>query len=153
MKLIRINGQRGEAGFLFKIGKFISLFDFADWKRSWGNEKYEEGVVEKNFTFGPFQIMKLRHYGKGEFITDYRKVKAGMKFIWIGGNGRFERGDLAEVMRIVSGTRHCYIKDFRTGDTREWVLDDDLKFKLWLEEKPHDYSPVMMTGRYRTIGD
>ncbi len=45
-----------------------------------------------------------------------------------------------------------------TKDTKEYPIGRKLfpvysKIKLFQPPKPHEYSPVEMTGRYRTIGD
>ncbi len=92
--------------------------------------------------------------------NDWKKLKAGMKFKWIGQDHYCERsvdlnnGDIIEILKI-NESGYGDIKNLSNGKIREgWCFPIDM---LQMEEyeipKPHEYSPVLMTGRYKTVGD
>ncbi len=90
-----------------------------------------------------------------------RDIKLGDKFTW-GPNdtdGDYQKGDIIEIVKI-TGTEHspfpmCSIKNHRTGKVEDYTLStiQTLSENVLKIIKPHEFSPVNMTGRYKTIGD
>ncbi len=87
-------------------------------------------------------------------IKDWRLVRKGMKFRFTTGISCFDRNDIVEVMKINLETAEGDLFCKKTKQTHKgWTFRCDLEIMRLIEEKPHEYSPVFMTGRYRTIGD
>ncbi len=78
---------------------------------------------------------------------------------WVGGNGSyFNNGDLSKVVKIYDGENYIDV-EIITSTARnssigkisfQWNANQFIKVS---PPKSHEYSPVQMTGRYRTIGD
>ncbi len=85
------------------------------------------------------------------------KIKVGDILEWISYDGSYlNKHDLVEVIKLNGGgfdfklikTSNSYSKIGQIF--KDWFLSG---FKLYEKHKEHEYSPVQMTGRYRTIGD
>ncbi len=90
---------------------------------------------------------------------EWKNFKVGTKIKWIGHDHYCEStidlssGDIVEILKI---NEHGYgdLKNLSNGKIREgWCFSIDMNQMELLVSKPHEYSPVYMTGRYRTVGD
>ncbi len=90
------------------------------------------------------------------------KLEVGdrLKFIGKKDDSHYHNGDICEIMKITGnptfGFRYL-VKNLREGFEYEFGYSTLFNYgyfqKVEKTEKMHEFSPVKMTGRYRTIGD
>ncbi len=100
-------------------------------------------------------------------ISSDKDIKIGDVFKWMrrDNSSTLKFGDLFEIkniQQIPSSYSLVFSCKMLTGDSkdeiRDWRLDvsvqnKEIQLNKIEPEKPHEYSPVQMTGRYKTIGD
>ncbi len=111
------------------------------------------------------QIVFKKLAQQNQIMTE-RDVKIGDIFKWDTKSISYlNKGDLFEITSI-DKTQGNYFRfnckiltGISAGAFTTWRLDraimdkDIVLYKSVEPEKPHEYSPVQMTGRYKTIGD
>ncbi len=95
--------------------------------------------------------------GERERLT-VNEIKVGTKLIWMEGNGfhksKFYEEGPVEIIERYDGLRFMVLKNSKGEATRwYWNAVDGLNFYIDKIIEPHVYSPINMTGRYRTVGD
>ncbi len=88
---------------------------------------------------------------------DNQELKIGDKFEYTDKNSfSWEQGDILEVIEIMGDS--CKIKNLRSNNYDTYSIDNWLgacegAYKCLKRVIVHEYSPVNMTGYYKTIGD
>ncbi len=92
---------------------------------------------------------------------DTEKFQIGDQFIYLGNNYDvldWRKNDIFEVTQIDALDGICLMKNLRNGMSVSRSIRNIVENNLYkkiekIQPKPHEYSPIEMSGRYRTIGD
>ncbi len=87
-------------------------------------------------------------------LTNWRDINVGMKFRFLSPVAGFNIGDIVVIERINKETARGSLLCEKTGYRYPtWSYLYNMSDMILVEDIVHVYSPILMTGLYRTIGD